>query len=400
MSATLEWTNLVIRVLHVVVGIGWIGSSFFFVWLDSHLEAPKAGRDKRVDGDLWMVHSGGFYHMQKRRLGPGELPATLHWVKWEATLSWASGMVLLAVVYYLTGGAYLLDASISSLTLVGALGYSIFFLVLAWFAYDQLWKSALGRLGWPAALLSFAALGAITFVAFRSLSGRAAAIHIGTLLGSLMVANVWRVIIPSQQKMVDATARGVEPDHTLGAQAKVRSMHNSYMTFPLLFLMVSSHFPETYSGRFGWAVLLFISIAGALARHVMIGKPVFGIRKEWAVVPAVAALAAAMLIVRGQASAATVPVAGSANAVGFAEARVVIATRCASCHSSVPTDPLFRAAPNGIAFDTPQQIRALSARILERAVVQRTMPFANRSAMTEAEREMLKRWIEAGSPLR
>jgi uncharacterized membrane protein len=192
----------------------------------------------------------------------------------------------------------------------------------------------------------------------------------------------------------------VEPDHTLGEQAKVRSMHNSYMTFPLLFMMVSSHFPGTYSGPLGWAVLLLISVAGAAARHAMIGTATFGFRKEWAMVPTVGALIAAMMIARSPAPAQAATDGGSEPAVSFAEVRVVIAQRCASCHSSAPTDAMFPAAPIGVLLDTPEQIRALSARIVERAVVQRTMPFANRSGMTDAERDLLRRWAAGGSPLR
>lgn len=394
----LDWTNLIARWFHIVAGIAWIGSSFFFIWLDRHLAAPPAPAP-RVEGELWMVHSGGFYRMEKRLVEAGQVPAVLHWVKWEATLTWASGMILLAVIYYLTEGVYLLDASISALTNGAAIAFSLGVLVVGWLAYEAVWRSPLARSGWLATLATLVLFGAITFVLFRTISGRAAFIHVGSLLGTIMVANVWVVILPSQRRMVAAAARGEEPDFSEGTKAKVRSVHNSYLTFPVIFTMVSSHFPQTYAGANGWIVLALLAVAGAAARHAMIGGPVRGVRKEWALAPMAAGIAAAIAMTMP----APMPTAGEGTTIegaSFAEARVVIAARCASCHSIAPTDPIFTAPPNGVAFDTPQQIRGLSARILERAVVQRTMPFANLSGMTDAERDVLRRWIEAGAPLR
>lgn len=350
----------------------------------------------RVEGELWMVHSGGFYRMQKHLIGAGQVPPVLHWVKWEATLTWVSGITLLAIVYYLTGGVYLVDTNVAALSTGAAIAFSVGVLVGGWILYEAIWRSPLARRGGIATLLT---LGGIVFWLFNTLSGRAAFIHVGALLGTIMVANVWVVILPSQQRMVAAAARGDEPDFREGGKAKVRSVHNSYLTFPVIFTMVSSHYPQTYTGGYGWVVLVLLSVAGAAARHSMIGPSVLGLRKEWALAPVAAALAGAILIATPEGAAPRDVTAGE-NSVSFAEVRVVMAARCASCHSSSPTDAMFTVAPNGIVFDTPQQIKGLSARILERAVVQRTMPFANQSGMTDAEREMLRRWIEAGAPLR
>lgn len=399
MTELLDWTNLLTRWFHIVAGIAWIGSSFFFIWLDRNLESP-ATRATRVEGELWMVHSGGFYRMEKRLIAPGEVPGTLHWVKWEATLTWISGMILLAVIYYLTNGVYLLDSGVSSLTESSAIALSLGVLVGGFITYEAVWRSPLARTGWPAALVSLVLLGGIVFLLFSTLSGRAAFIHVGALLGTLMVANVWVVILPSQRRMVAAAARGEEPDFTEGHKAKVRSVHNSYLTFPVIFTMVSSHFPQTYAGDRGWQILLLLCVAGAAARHAMIGGTLFGLRKEWALAPVAASLAGAIMLASPGAGASMGTSGVSVPGATFGEARVVIAARCASCHSVAPTDSIFTAAPNGIMFDTPQQIQGLAERILARAVLQRTMPFANKSGMTDDEREILRRWIESGAPLR
>ena len=401
MSGLLDWSNLLFRVIHIVAGIGWIGSSFYFIWLDRHL-TPSPARDPRVEGELWMVHSGGFYRVEKRKVGPGELPASLHWVKWEATLTLATGLILLAVVYYLTGGVYLLDPAVSSLQMGAAVVLSLGVMVGGWLAYEAVWRSPLKRAGWPAAAVSLALLGLITYGLTHALSGRAAFIHVGALLGTIMVANVWVVILPSQRRMVAATNRGLEPDHTLGAAAKVRSVHNSYLTFPVIFTMVSSHFPQTYANGNGWLILMLLTVAGACARHAMIGRLARGPRKEWALVPMVGFASAAIVLAtpRTGVRSDVAMTAGAVSGATFAEARVVIATRCVSCHSAAPTDGVFTAAPTGVAFDTPEQMVRMASRIRERAVIQRTMPFANRTGITDGEREILRRWIESGALLR
>ncbi|MGQ0648468.1 MAG: urate hydroxylase PuuD [Gemmatimonadaceae bacterium] len=389
MTAALDWTNLIVRVIHFAAGIAWIGSSFYFVWLDRALTIPSPPRPG-VEGDVWMVHSGGFYLVERRRIGPGQMPAVLHWFKWEAALTWATGMVLLAVVYYLSGGAYLLDPAVSSLTTGQATVLSLGLLAAGWFVYDLVWRSPLGRTAWPAGAVSLALLAAVMFGLFATLSARAAYIHVGALLGTLMVANVWAVILPAQQQMIDATARGQQPDFSLGEQAKHRSMHNSYMTFPVLFTMVSSHFPQTYGHRLGWLILALLTIAGAAARHAMIGK---GKHRSWALLPMVASLVAVIAMATPRPAGSTAASPGAAlSAATFADARAVINTRCLACHSAYPTDSVFRAPPNGVAFDTPGQILHWAPRIHERAVVQQTMPLSNKTGMTRAEREALRRW--------
>ena len=390
-----DWTNLVLRWAHFIAGIAWIGSSFYFIWLDRALtkpEHPKPG----VEGDLWMVHSGGFYQVEKRRPGPGEVPPVLHWFKWEAMLTWVTGIALLILVFYL-GSAYLLDPNVSRIGRGAATALGIGSIVLSWPIYDGLWRSPLARRPAIASAISLALLTAITLVMCSLLSGRAAFMHIGALLGTIMVANVWQRILPAQQQMLDATRAGRPADFTLGERAKQRSVHNSYITFPLLFIMLSNHFPATYAGPRNWLVLLLLFVAGAAVRHAMIGR---GARARWALLPAVLALAGAMCLSTPRGTAARAPGAATDSVPSFATVRLVIAQRCQPCHSQYQTDRTMGPAPAGVTFDTPESIARLAERIRVRAVETRTMPLANKTGMTDDERALLGRWIASGAPLR
>jgi len=391
-----DWANLLLRWAHFIAGIAWIGSSFYFIWLDRALskpEQPKPG----VEGDLWMVHSGGFYQVEKRRPGPGEVPPVLHWFKWEAMLTWITGIALLILVFYL-GSAYLLDPNVSRIGRGAALALGIGSIVLSWPIYDGLWRSPLARRPALASGVSLALLTAVSLVMCRLLSGRAAFMHIGALLGTIMVANVWERILPAQQQMLDATRAGRAADFTLGERAKQRSVHNSYLTFPLLFIMLSNHFPATYAGPFNWLVLLLLFVAGAAVRHAMIGR---GTRARWALLPAALALAGAMFLSTPRGAAARAPGAATDSSVpSFATVRLVIAQRCQPCHSQYQTDRTMGPAPAGVTFDTPESIARLAERIRVRAVETRTMPLANKTGMTDDERALLGHWIAAGAPLR
>jgi uncharacterized membrane protein len=400
-----DWANLLVRWAHLVAGIAWIGSSFYFIWLDSKLEQPQAPRPD-VEGELWMVHSGGFYQVEKRLVGPGRMPATLHWFKWEAMLTWITGMVLLVLVYYLTGGVYLLRSDETVVTVDEAAVVAVVLLAGSWVAYDGLYRSRLGRTR-AAPLVALALLAVVIVQLCRALAGRAAFIHVGTMLGTLMVANVWLRILPAQQQMIDATARGEEPDFDLGRQAKVRSVHNSYLTFPVLFIMLSNHFPQTYGHPQNWLILALLVVAGAAARHAMIGR---GPWTRWAVAPAGAAVLVAAVMtapsggqaVRGTGGQADGQTGGPAvvPVPAFAAVRAVVQQRCQTCHSRWATDDVFTVAPNGVTFDTGEEMAQWAARMRERAVVQQTMPLANQTGMTAQERALLGRWVEAGAPLR
>jgi uncharacterized membrane protein len=388
----LEWAGLLVRWFHLIAGIGWIGSSFYFMWLDASLEPPAPPRSG-VEGSLWMVHSGGFYQVEKRLIGPGSMPPTLHWFKFEALLTWISGIALLGIVYYASGGAYLIDKSKADLTLGVAVAISLGTIAVSWLVYDTLWASALAdKKPRAATALSFLLLFVVVFGLCKVFGGRAAFVHVGAVLGTMMVANVWRRILPAQQKMIDATRAGATPDYSHGLRAKRRSVHNSYVTLPVIFMMFSNHYPALYAHGLNWVVLILMILLGALVRHVMILETKRQSGKAW-LVPAVLTLG----VVVAMTLAPHVPAArptGIAGDPAFAnDVRRIVTARCVACHSEHPTDDVFTTAPNGVAFDTLDQVRAMKSQVLERAVVTKTMPLANKTNMTDAERETLGAWL-------
>jgi uncharacterized membrane protein len=260
-----EWLDLVVRWLHVITGIAWIGSSFFFMWLDSHLAAPAAPR-KGIEGELWMTHSGGFYRVEKIKVAPDEMPRTLHWFKWEAAFTWMSGVTLLAIVYYIGSGLEFMDPRIAGLGSLGVTVAAMIILAAAWLIYDGLYMSPLAKTP-AAAAIGFALLVGTAYVLSQYMSGRAAYLHVGAIMGTLMVANVWVRIIPAQRELVAATKEGRAPEAHLGLRAKQRSVHNNYMTLPVVFIMISNHFSSTYSHALNWLVLVGLALVGAGVRH-------------------------------------------------------------------------------------------------------------------------------------
>ena len=398
-----EFLDLLLRWVHLIAGIMWIGNSMLFNWLDRNLE-KAAGRENEVgyEGKLWMVHSGGFYELEKRQLKPGELPPTLHWFKWQNFTTWASGISLLVVVYYLNGGAYLIDPSVRALGLPQAVAISVSLLVGAWLLYDLLWRTLGKSVPKLAALLSVAALLGLTFALTQLFSGRAAYLHVGVLLGTMMTGNVWFVIVPSQRKLVAATESGKEQDYALNQRAKQRSIHNNYMTFPLLFIMLSNHFPGTYSHPLNWLVLFVVMFGGAGVRHFMNIRYSLKSTGAWlGPIIAIVVVTTALLfgLTARPAVATPVPTAETPKlpAVQFAQVQQIIRSRCVACHSATPTEPMFPVAPTGVMFDSPAQILLLAPRIKERAVVTRTMPFINKTWMADEERELVGRWVDEGA---
>lgn len=397
-----EFLDLLIRWVHLIAGIMWIGNSMLFNWLDRNLELA-ADRKKEVgyEGKMWMVHSGGFYEVEKRQLSPGELPSTLHWFKWQNFTTWASGISLLIVVYYLNGGAYLIDPSVRALGLPQAIAISVLTLVGAWLVYHSLWRTLGTRAPKVAAVLSVAALLGISFAFTQLFSGRAAYLHVGVLLGTMMTGNVWFVIVPSQRMLVAATQSGQAQDYALNQRAKQRSIHNNYMTFPLLFIMVSNHFPGTYSHPLNWLVLFVVIFGGAGIRHFMNARYHLERTASWlGPMIAIAVVTSVLLFGLTARPAVATPVQAAAPnqpPVQFAQVHEIIRTRCVACHSSTPTEPMFPVAPTGVMFDSPEQILRLAPRIKERAVVTKTMPFINKTGMGDVERELLGRWVDEGA---
>lgn len=395
-----EWLNVLVRCFHLIAGIGWIGSSFYFMWLDASLEAPSPAKEG-VEGELWMVHSGGFYQVEKRLIGPGSMPKTLHWFKYEALFTWISGVFLLGIVYYLSGGVYLIDANKWDLSLGGAIGVSLGVIAASWLLYDKLWASKIAA-DKPkvATVVTLVWLFLMVFALSKVFTGRGAFIHVGAILGTIMVANVWHRILPNQQKMIDATRAGEKPDYSLGIRAKHRSVHNSYATLPVIFMMVSNHYPELYSGDLNWLVLVLMILLGGLVRHIMILETKNKNGWPWAV-PTVATLGAVIFL-----TAASGPKAAKATdekisgqerpvvQVSDDEAMAIIHARCTTCHSSQPSDDVFRAAPNGVVFDQLTDVRKLADRVKTRAVITKTMPLGNKTGITDEERQKLGAWLD------
>ncbi len=394
-----EWLSLALRWAHIVTAMAWIGASFYFMWLDSHLEPPRHPKPG-VEGDLWMVHSGGFYEVNKILVAPRDLPPHLHWFKWEAAFTWISGICLLAVVYYLGSSAFLIDPAVANIERHDALGIALILFIVGWFVYDGLYISPLAKMGHLAAAIGFLLLCGVAYGLFHIFAARAAYIHVGALMGTIMVANVWVRIIPAQRALVAATKAGTRPDPTLGLRAKQRSVHNNYMTLPVIFVMMSSHYPETYGNKYGWAILIGMFVVGAVVRHW------FNLRNAgrthwWPVPVSVAGVLLIMYLTMParptmEAMAAT---AGPAGHVPFGEVRAVFERRCVACHSRHPTDSDFVVPPKNIVFDSAAHIRGHAEDIMRTVVVAKIMPLGNVTGMTPAERALLGRWLAQGAPV-
>ena len=389
----LEWLTLIVRWLHVITGIAWIGASFYFVWLDNSIRPPAAGSDlakKGVSGELWAVHGGGFYNPQKYLVAPAELPKELHWFKWEAYSTWLSGFALLTIVYYFNAQAMMIDQSVANLSSLQAVGIGLGSLVIGWTVYDLLCRSPLGRRDLAFGVVMFAFLTASAWVLGHFLSGRAAYIHVGAMIGTMMVANVLMLIIPGQRKMVAAMMAGQKPDPVHGIKAKQRSVHNNYFTLPVLFIMISNHFAMTYRHEHAWAVLAAIMAAGVLIRHFFNLRHKGRIEWRYPVAGVAVLLALAVAI-------APKPPAGGADTVQFAQVQAIVAQRCVACHADHPTQPGFASAPAGVMLHTPELIRQNAPRVYQQAVRLKAMPIANLTNMTDAERAQIGAWFEAGA---
>lgn len=391
----LDWLNLLVRWFHVVAGISWIGASFYFVWLDNSLTLPQkpSDRDDGVSGELWSVHGGGFYHNQKYLTGPKREPLTerLHWFKWEAYTTWLSGIALMAIVYWAGAQSFLIDPSVAALTVPAAIAISIASLIIGWFVYDGLCRM-LERQPKLLALAIFAFLIFASWALFHVFSGRAAFIHVGAIVGTIMVANVFFVIIPGQRRMLAQIRAGREPDPRPGILGKMRSVHNTYLTLPVLFIMISNHYPMTYSNAYGWLVLVVLGVAGVLVRYF------FVLTHKAKVVWALPAVAAAIIVATAIALAPrAVPSAVTAAPVSFAQVAPIFAERCAVCHAAHPTYAGFPVAPAGVLLDTQEHIVRNAARVNAQAVQAHAMPLGNLTHMTDAERALVGAWIAQGA---
>ena len=389
-----ELLDLVARWVHVIAGIMWVGNSLLFNWLDRNLHSKA--EHYGGSGAIWLLHSGGFYYVEKTLLPGQKLPVPLHWFKWQAYTTWLSGFALLIAVYWVGGRAATIKtvppgvftAIVGMAVIVG--GTMIYEACNQWIAPRA---PRLSLVLWMGSLLAISKLLVINF------DGRAAFLHVGAMLGTIMAANVAHTIIPSQRQLVKAVAEGKQVAAVAdSARAKRVSIHNNYFTFPVIALMLSSHFPALYGGSNSWPILLVLIAGGAAVRHLLNVRYTL---RSWQPLLAATVIATALpiyLMSRQEQPSTT----GSANAIepSFANVRHVIDRRCAACHSTTPTDLTFGPAPAGVAFDTPEQIATFANRINERAVITRTMPPANKTGLTDAERDLLSRWFTSGAPIR
>ena len=384
----LDWAALLVRWLHFIAGVAWIGASFYFVMLDSSLSSPAREQDRArgVTGELWAVHGGGVYQSQKFLLGPlGEpLAENLHWSKWEAYTTWLSGMGLLAIIYWFGAATYLIDQQVMALTPATAVTISIGFLLGGWVVYNGLCRVLKGQDNLLAGVI-FVLVCLSAWGLFQLFSARAAYLHVGAMMGSIMAANVFFHIIPGQKKVVAQMRAGQTPDAEPGIVGKQRSVHNTFFTLPVLFIMISNHYPMTYSHQHGWLVLIFIMLAGVLIRQYFVMRHSHRASLLLPVI-AIILLLAMVWYLRPLASDGA-----SAGQVSEAQIADIINQRCVACHASAPTQPGFVEAPLGIVLESSQQILQRADRIAS-TVQTRYMPIGNMTGMTDAERATVASW--------
>ena len=389
----MEWLNIIVRLMHITFGIAWIGASFYFVFLENSLNRTKGLRDE-LAGNLWAVHGGGFYYVEKYKIAPQKIPKNLHWFKYEAYFTWLSGFCLLFIVYYFNAAALLIDKNVLDITPLTGIGIGVGSFIAAWFIYDLLCKSPLAKKG-----IWFTIIGTIIAIGFayaytRIFSARAAYVHFGAMIGSIMVANVFFVIIPSQKAMVKAARENKPLDPTLGKNAGWRSLHNNYFTLPVLFVMISNHFPSTFGYKYPWLILGLITIGAAGVKHYLNLKEK-GQLSVWV-------LPVSSLILLGAAFiSAPSKNAGVCDAtISINEVTNIVNKRCITCHSSRPTDDVYKTAPNGVMFDTPDDIFRKKDLIMQRVVITKTMPQNNKTNITQEERDMIGCWIQQGATIK
>jgi len=381
----LDWVSVSLKLFHIVVGIAWIGASFYFNWLENKLNR-LSNRDE-IAGHLWAVHGGGFYYLEKYKKYPENLPEPLHWFKWEAYFTWISGILLLSVIYYFNASTYLLSSDSSMLPAYGV-ALSLLGLVVIWLVYDLLCKSKLVDKPIIFIGILFLIITLSAYLYSDIFNPRAVYMQIGSMIGTIMVANVFFVIIPVQKKLVAACVDKTQVSRELGLKGYIRSRHNNYFTLPVVFTMISIHYPGVYSGSYGWLVLIAIMGILVLIRHY------FNLRGVGQATNSLIGLIILAIIVLVFALAPSQNKSEIQQMVSISEVKSIIDKRCTSCHSDSPTDDVFTVAPSGFMLNTEEQIIASKNLIYQRTVATNSMPLNNKTNMTETEREKLKIWFE------
>ena len=390
----MEWLNLIVRWFHIIVGIMWIGASFYFIFLENNLN--RKGVREELSGNLWAIHGGGFYYLEKYKVAPKQIPDDLHWFKYEAYLTWISGFVLLFVVYYMNPGSFFLSPDGPDISVTAAVLIGIGSLFFGWIIYDLMCKSPLINKPWLFVGIGLMLLTGLSWFLVQVFSSRAAFIHVGGVIGTIMVFNVFFVIIPSQKAVVRAALSGEKPDATLGNKAMQRSLHNNYFTLPVIFTMISHHFPGTIGHDYNWLILMGIIIASAGIKHYwnLIER---GFEARYILPASVLGLFFLALI--------TSPLTDRhddidlTEPVAFEEVETIIQTHCIQCHSENPSDEIWTNAPADVKLDTPEQVQNQADAIMRTTVRSNFMPLANQTNMTQQERDKLHRWIEQGAKI-
>jgi uncharacterized membrane protein len=390
-----EWASACLRWLHVIAGIAWIGSSFYFIHLDLSLRS-NPGMPEGTQGEAWQVHGGGFYNMIKFVVAPSRLPRELTWFKWEAYTTWLSGMGLLIVTYYWGADLFLVDHTVMDIAPATAIIISLVTLLVCWLGYEALCRSPLGEHETALSLVGFVILVALCYGFTHVFSGRGTFLQIGALVGTIMVANVFVVIIPNQKKVVAALLAGREPDPALGKQAKQRSVHNNYLTLPVVFLMLSNHYPLMYATRYNWVIVAIVLVLGFLIRHFYNCRHAGTGNPWWTwVVAAIGMAAVAWLTLAG--SHVSLAAAAQAPPTSFAAAQDIIMSRCSMCHTAEPVWEGIGSPPQNVLLDSPENILLHARQIETWAVLSTAMPPGNVTEMTEDDRRTLAAWLQHGA---
>jgi len=386
-----EWLNLVIRFAHLITGIAWIGASFYFVWLDNHLETPPQEKaDKGIGGDLWAIHGGGFYEVAKYKLAPPKIPETLHWFKWEAYTTWITGFLLLTLMFYVGAESYLIDKRVADLSQMQAILLGVGSIVVGVGIYEFLVRTKLRNHGLILGLILLVVATALSYGLTQIFSARGAYMHMGAIIGTIMAGNVFFGIMPSQRALVKAVEEGEAPDPAYGLNAKVRSTHNTYTTLPIIFIMISNHYPMTFNHSANWLVLMVIILITAAVRQYFVLRH-FGKQKPLILVASV--VATVVLAVAIAPRSVELSAAQQQQVVTNGEVTQIIEQRCGTCHAETPTDDIFTIAPAGIVFSDIDTIKQWGPRIQARVIDAKDMPFMNKTAMTDDERMRLAIWL-------
>lgn len=396
-----EWLSFAARWLHVITAMAWIGSSFYFIALDLGLRtAPDMPAG--AHGEEWQVHGGGFYHIQKYLVAPERLPEHLTWFKWESYMTWLSGFALMCIVYYAGADLYLIDQSVLELTPVQATGISLASILFGWLAYDGLCRSPLGRSSTGLMIVLFGILVAMAWGYTQVFSGRAALLHLGAFTATIMTANVFAIIIPNQKKVVAVLKAGGTPDPKYGVIAKQRSTHNNYLTLPVIFLMLSNHYPVAFATPYNWLIAALVFLMGVTIRHFFNSMHKGGGKLWWTWGLTAALFAGAVWLstfptgeaAEGEQATLTRTELRFVAAPGFEQVSETVLGRCSMCHAEEPSWDGMVHAPKGVVLETPAQIAAHAREIYLQAGHSRAMPPGNVSFMEDGERKAIIDWYK------